>query len=386
MKTSLDFSQAALDAAPDQNIYQFNVAFVRMQIAQLIYTLQETVRTLAEVETASAGLDAAIESLLEIAKSSNPPFPRHDIEQRANMGRNTMRKQLERAMQSQRDYEAKNAARLEQARQTRDAEIKKRQDEKRVMEEKIEEQKRKLREERERMMEEDRLIAEAKAEEEKSREQADYTTDEETGERKKREKKRGGGGAGKRKKKGEESDTDPDGDEDADYGGGGGKKGRDRSASGTRSVDGEDGEESARPKKKKRRKLERKGKGASSSAAVSKFKSDEKIIDSDSDDAGVERQNENARLARKLRRGPQAEDPDSPPADGELETGAGQDDDDEDAVVERTRRPKKSTRVVDEDEDDEDDDDAGAAVNGNGDVSMVDESGPAAGNEDALDS
>ena len=47
-------------------------------------------RTLADVETASRDLDAAIDAFSEIAKAPNPPFSAGDIVQRANMGRNTM--------------------------------------------------------------------------------------------------------------------------------------------------------------------------------------------------------------------------------------------------------------------------------------------------------
>lgn len=348
MKTSLDYSQSALDAAPEQNHYRFNIAFVQIQTAQLVYSLPEASRTLADLEASSTGLDEAIESLQEIANSPNPPFPKHDIEQRANMGRNTIRKQLERAVQSQREYETKNADRLEKARQVRDAEIRKREDEKKAAQDKIEEQRRKLREERERIAEEDRRLVQQRLEEERMRADADMTTDEETGERRKREKKK----ATKRKKKGEESDTDPDAS-DAEVGG---HKSRGRTTSATPAT-GDDAEE--RPKKKKRRKLERKGK-----AVNSKFKSDEKIVDSDSDEEAVQIQEENTGLAAKFRDA--EEDGDENMANG---------DDGEEAVAQPRR--KKPARVVDED-DDEDEEPA--------DVSMVDETAPAAGNEDALDS
>ena len=122
IKTALEFSNRALESSPEQLHFKFNVAFVQIQIAQLIYTLPEATRTLVDLEAAANGLDEAIESLMAIARSPNPPFPKNDIEQRANMGRNTMRKQLDRALQGQRDFESKNASRLEQARQQREAE------------------------------------------------------------------------------------------------------------------------------------------------------------------------------------------------------------------------------------------------------------------------
>ncbi|KAG9593181.1 TPR-like protein, partial [Aureobasidium melanogenum] len=302
MKTALEFSNRALESSPEQLHFKFNVAFVQIQIAQLIYTQPEAARTLVDLEAAASGLDEAIESLMAIARAPNPPFPKNDIEQRANMGRNTMRKQLDRALQSQRDFEQKNASRLEQARQQREAEIKKREDEKRALEEAKEERRRKIAEERQRMQEQDREIAEQKIEEEaerKAREEAEFTTDEETGGRKKREKKPKGS---RRKKKGGESDSDIVNDEDegsdadgnADFDGRREKRQKSKRRSTSAASDDEDGE---KPKKKKRRKLERKSKVAEPKG---KFKSSEVVVDSDSDDDAVATQNENARLAEKI--------------------------------------------------------------------------------------
>jgi len=368
MKTALDYSRSTVEAAPEQVHFRWNVAFIQTQMATLILSLPDASRTLADVEATSVGLEEAIESLQDIAQAPNPPFPKHDIEQRVNMGRNTMRKQLEKSLQSQREYEGKNAARLDQARKQREAELEKRETERRAVEEKAEEQRKKLREERERMMEEDRLIALSKAEEEQARERAELTTDEETGEKKKREKKK----ASKRKKKGEESDTDPDVTDRETSG----RKSKGRSTSATPST-GAEGEE--RPKKKKRRKLERKSKVTSS-----KYKSEEKIVDSDSDDEAVATMNENARLAGKLNGvSDDEEEAASPNADQEMADG-----NDEDRQVAQRRR-NKPTRILDEDEDEDEeggDEVPASAPNGSADVPMVDESGPAAGNEDAGDS
>ncbi|CAC9894659.1 unnamed protein product [Aureobasidium pullulans] len=353
IKTALEFSNRALESSPEQLHFKFNVAFVQIQIAQLIYTLPEATRTLVDLEAAANGLDEAIESLMAIARSPNPPFPKNDIEQRASMGRNTMRKQLDRALQSQRDFEQKNASRLEQARQTREAEVKKRQDEKRALEEAEAERRRKIVEERQRMQEQDREITQQKIEEEaerKAREEADYTTDEETGGRKKREKRPKGS---KKKKKGND------------------KASKSKRRSTSAASDDEDGE---KPKKKKRRKLERKGKAAEPKG---KFKSSEMVGDSDSDDDAVATQNENSALAEKINDEDDAQK--EARGDGGDESMA-EGGDEEDTVVERRR--KKPARVIDDD--DEDEDDTPAATGG--DVSMVDETVSAAGNENAPDS
>ncbi|KAK3076822.1 hypothetical protein LTS18_011957, partial [Coniosporium uncinatum] len=323
MKTALDYSQSALSVAPEQIHFKFNVAFVQIQIAQLIHALGESARQLSDVEAAAQGLDEAIDAFSAIARSPNPPFPKHDIEQRANMGRNTMRKQLERAVQSQREYEERNASRLQAAREQREGEIRKREEEKRRAVEAAEEQRRVVAEERRRMQERDRELAEQRAEEDRRREELEMTTDEETGERRKRVKKKA---AAKRKKKGEESDvTDGEGTD-------GGTRDRQRSeaTTGTPAASGDE----ERPRKKKKRKLERKSERKSKNEG--KFKSKEIIEDSDEDDDDLKAMAGNAALAKKVN-SPAAEE------DEEME-------DEEDEVV---RPRKKVAKVIDEDEDDD---------------------------------
>ncbi|KAF2841406.1 tetratricopeptide [Patellaria atrata CBS 101060] len=333
MKTSLEYSQRALEVAPEQIHFKFNVAFVQIQIAQLIYTLPDSQRTLEEVETAALGLDQAIESFSAIAKSPNPPFPRGDIEQRANMGRNTMRKQLERAVQNQREYEQKHAARLQQAREAREAEIRKREEARRQAEEAANEQKRKIAEERQKMQEKDRELAELRAEEERRREEAEMTTDSETGERRKRVKKKGGA---KRKKKtgGEEDETDGEVSD-------GGSKRRSTAASATPASSGDE-----RPRQKKKRKLERKSKTSS------KYKSSERIVDSDEDDEALAQMNGNEGLAAKI----------NTPGSGAEESMA--DEDEEGGPVSQPR--KKTTRVIEDDDEDEE------ALENDADIPMKD--------------
>jgi RNA polymerase-associated protein CTR9 len=262
MKTALEYSQQALKVAPGQNHLQFNVAFVQFQVAQLVYNSKETQRTLVDVEEAQKGLEEAINTLDAVANSPNPPFSKNDIIQRANMARNTMRKQLVRAHEIQTTYEQENASKLEQARQLRDAELKKREEEKRRAEEEAEERKRKILEERLKLEERDREYMEKRAEEERRRQELIDDS-----EMRRSERKANRGKGGKRKKKSTAGDSDTDGlgsESDAR------PRRRRTSASGT---DGLTDEE--RPKTKKR-KLARK------SEPAGKFKSTE-FVDSDSD-------------------------------------------------------------------------------------------------------
>lgn len=353
----------ALEVSPDQPHFKFNVAFVQIQIAQLIYTLPEVQRTLEEVESAAAGLDEAIESFSAIAKGPNPPFPKHDIEQRANMGRNTMRKQLERAIQQQKEYEEKNAARLQHARDLREAEIRQREEDKRKAEEEANERRRQVAEDRARRQEQDRLLAEARAaedEEKRRKEEADMSVDEETGEKKKRPKRKGG----KRKKKGETPETD--GEADGTEGEGRRSRGKSVATSNTPASSGDE-----RPRRKKKRKLERKGK------AESKYKSSELVEDSgDEEGAAAQANGETPKVDTPQNNQDQAMQ------DGE--------DDEEDEVV-RPRR--KAPRIVDDDDEEGEGNGGDApatsppATNGvdahkEEDVSMVDMSVAAAGNVD----
>ncbi|KAL8913701.1 MAG: hypothetical protein Q9171_001551 [Xanthocarpia ochracea] len=329
MKTALSYSHRALALAPQQIHFQFNIAFVQIQLAQLIHILPESQRTLDDVVKASEGLEEAIESFGVIAQSKNPPYPRHDIEQRANMGRNTMRRQLERAVQNQTEYEEKNAAKLQEAREMRDAEIQRREQEKRRVEEQKEAEKQKIREERDKMAQLSRELAEKRMEEEKRREEAEYTTDEE-GERVKRTKKKKGG---KRKKKVDDSDTGTeagDGGEDKAVK----KTRRKKKAQSTEpsSAVGSSNEEGETKSKKKRKRLARRG------GKEDKFKSQEMVVDSDLED--------DWQAAAQLTNGQASND-----EDGDIQMRDGEDEEGETVT-----RQKPRNRIIEDDDEDEDED------------------------------
>ncbi|KAF2446043.1 TPR-like protein [Karstenula rhodostoma CBS 690.94] len=321
MKTALEYSQQALKLAPNQNHLQFNVAFVQFQIAQLVYNLKETARTLVDVEEAQQGLDEAIRMFEAVANSENPPYPKDDIIQRANMGRNTMAKQLQRTHDKQAEYEKENADKLQQAREARENEIKKREDEKRRVAEEQAERARKIMEERQKLEERDREYMERRIEEDRRRQE--LIDDSEMRKSERRSKGKGG----KRKKKGDADDSETEaGGSDSDASA---KPRRRRNKSaGASGTDGLSDEERPRAKK---RKLARKNE------PVGKYKSAE-FVDDDSDD----------------------ELPDAPAlADGDADAAPSGDDD-----VSAPRAGGRK-RVVDEDED-EDDDVAAPNTNGDG--------------------
>lgn len=352
MKHSLDYSRRALALAPSQIHFKFNIAFVQIQLAQLIYTIPEPQRTLLEVQHASDGLDEAIITFTEIANSKNPPYPKHDLEQRANMGRNTMRRQLDRAMTSQRDYEEKNATRLQEAREQREADLKRREEARLAAASLAAEGKRKLAEDRSQMLAKSRELAEQRAEEERRIAEAEMTTDSETGERVKRKRKaRAPAGSGKRKKKGDTSDTETGVEQEERPKR---KRRTKKDATESSAISSSEGGAGAKQKKPRKRKLARKG------GKEEKFKSSEMVVDSD-DEGDVAVSKTVARSDKDVR----MEDDEENTAAANAATStngpadAEDDDDEEEEEAPTQSRSRKNTtrnrRTRIEESDDEDD-------------------------------
>lgn len=326
MKTALEYAQRAREVAPTQSHLQFNVAFVQNQIAQLAYGLPETGKTAKDVEEAAGGLTEAVETFGRLAQTKNPPYPADALEQRANMGK-TIMKQLDRALQKQNEYEEKNASKLQQAREVREAEMRRREDAVREARELEQERKKKVAEERLAMVEEAQRLAEERSAREREKEEAEMTTDTETGGKVKRKKKPTSSSlsSSKRKKKDDFISGDDSGGDNAD---------------GDDSEDGDDRKQRRRPKQndsgddapKKRRRLERRSSGKSN-----KYKSNEVVDSSDDDDEEEKAVEETAE---------ETADPDAT-----------------EEVVQRRNRP--SRRVVDED--DEDENEAAGGGGGDGD-------------------
>lgn len=358
-KKALSYAQKALAVAPEQVHFKFNVAFVQIQLATTINQLNETQRTSEQLQEAADGLEAAIKALDEIAASPNPPYPKHDIEQRANMARNTQRKQLERALAGQKEYEEKNKEKLAAALEMRQAELRRREEERRKAEEKERERQEQLRKEREEILARDRaLAAEREAYEDRMRKQtdADMTTDSETGEKTKRKKKsssgatkRAGSGEGKpkrlRKKKARRGETDGEEESGDEEGEGEGRKA---------------------PPKKRQRLTQKKDTG--------KYKSAEIVVDSDDSDT-----DELERAERALQRSRDRSEDDSGNERGrgddsdqmDVDNDAGlavggrgdEDEDEEETITRRNTQNRKPRRgIVDESDEEEEgggDEDAG---------------------------
>ncbi|KEF60535.1 uncharacterized protein A1O9_02096 [Exophiala aquamarina CBS 119918] len=358
LNTALDYMKRALATQPESPHLQFNVAFIQFQIAQHVNQAKETDRTLEDVDTAIAGLEEAIETFERVARHKQPPYPKSALEQRAAMGKNTMRNQLERARAKQATYETENATKLKEAKERRQEELHKREEAAQRRRDEEADRARKIAEERRKIVEETERIAESLRAEAAAREALEYTDDEETGERVRRKPKKGGS---KRKKRDDEDGfIEDDGD---------GLDGRsERSVSRTPiSGSDNDGAAAAEKPRKKRRKLERKSAAREKKPPreSSKYKSAAVVVDSDSenDDFG------NAATPEPVADTPVSNADDAADKDEDMrETRPVEDDDDEDEVRPRqpTRQRKQPKLIADEDDDEEEDEDDGVTSERNG--------------------
>ncbi len=106
--------------SPNNEAVIFNLAFVQFTRVEMIRSMPKTSRTLEELQEAAVALDVAVEQLSSLATSSHPPYPADEIQQRANMGRNTLKRQLERAIQAQREFETETSEKRGAARKARE--------------------------------------------------------------------------------------------------------------------------------------------------------------------------------------------------------------------------------------------------------------------------
>ncbi|KAK4946254.1 protein required for normal CLN1 and CLN2 G1 cyclin expression [Elasticomyces elasticus] len=365
LNTALDYMKRALATQADSPHLQFNVAFIQFQIAQHVNQAKETDRTLEDVDAAITGLEEAIETFEQVAKHKQPPYPRSALEQRAAMGKNTMRNQLERQRGKQAAYETENATKLQEAKEKRQEELRRREEAARRRREEEEERAKKIADERRRIVEETEKLAEHLRAEAAAREAAEYTDDEETGDRVKRKAKKGGS---KRKKRDDEDGFIEDDGDQFD-----GKS--ERSVSRT-PISGSDNEGAAEKPKKKRRKLERKNKPVREAKKNDKYKSAAVVVDSDS-----ELEEEPEAVATP---GEGAESPAPFAGDQDEEMADTRDEDDDEVQPRQPARQRKQLRTIADDDEDEDEDEVGA--NGHAETSEASKpSGTVNGDDDEDD-
>ncbi|KAL9093171.1 MAG: hypothetical protein Q9159_000348 [Coniocarpon cinnabarinum] len=329
MQNALQQSRLALDAAsPDQPLHlKFNIAFVETNLAQMIRAIAEKDRTLDDVTRTADDVEEAITILEDMRGMSNlpPPFDRSYIEQLANMAKNTLRRQMEREVQKQREYEEKNADRLARAREAREADMQRREEQRLAAEAQEEEKRRKVAEERKIMQERDRQIAAEREEEirrQAEEDEPEYDSEGNVIEKKGKKKK----SAKRKKNKSEDFIND---DDDLGVNGDGVGRGEGSDATPAGSAD-------ERPRKKRKRRLEKR-----SSQKASKYKSADRIDDSDEDLPMEEKMDTGAEEELFGEEQPAAEEGDVPMGDDLGESGE---------PTPAARRPK---RVVDEEDEEE---------------------------------
>lgn len=189
-KALAERTSASAEPEKDASILalQFNVAYLQFQIADFIRRLPMETRTSHDIEAVSVQLDAAIAAFNSIAKSEHPPFAPSELEQRALMGQNTLRKQLDRALDEQKEFESQNQHRLEAAKEKMLEELKEKEERARKA--------RELEEERENMLNEERKALQKETEKwfEQERQREQEREEERESKKRKTSSKRHNGG------------------------------------------------------------------------------------------------------------------------------------------------------------------------------------------------
>jgi RNA polymerase-associated protein CTR9 len=125
--------------------YKFNITYIEYQLADFIRKLPPSKRSMEDLEQSTKGLEDAIVVLNVMAedKTLHPPYPAEDLKLRAEMG-STLLKQLEKALDEQREHEQGFESRLREAKKLKEEEEKKkleiqlkREEERKKMEEKL---------------------------------------------------------------------------------------------------------------------------------------------------------------------------------------------------------------------------------------------------------
>lgn len=121
VENAIKYSERALALSPSNLALKFNIAFGHFQLAEVIRHVNINDRKISDIEKAAEGLEKAIAILNDLAGEKNPPYPAAEIQQRATMGQNTTRRQVERLLKEQKEYEEKSEAKLDAARKARES-------------------------------------------------------------------------------------------------------------------------------------------------------------------------------------------------------------------------------------------------------------------------
>ncbi|ODV84617.1 hypothetical protein CANARDRAFT_182562, partial [[Candida] arabinofermentans NRRL YB-2248] len=166
LKTALEISEKVRGLS-DLVIFKFNVAFIQFQIAEFIKRLPTTKRTMGELEDSLTELQQGIIVLEELANSQGKHvFPVDELKARIGFGASLV-KQLEKAIEEQKEYEAEIELRFKEAKMLKEKEEKQKEMERLKSEEEKLEMEKKLAEERKKLEEKAQEWNQMRLEEEK---------------------------------------------------------------------------------------------------------------------------------------------------------------------------------------------------------------------------
>jgi len=135
----------------------FNLAYVRLQLADVLYRRPKDQRNLEQLEAAQPGLNAAVEQLRASLSESTLPFSAEDLEEKLDHAESVLVPQLAQAITEQREHDQRNIARREEAQRIRAEELARKQEERERKQQEEEQRAAQLAEERARLQEQTRI-------------------------------------------------------------------------------------------------------------------------------------------------------------------------------------------------------------------------------------
>lgn len=117
--------------------YQFNITFIEYQLADFIRKLTPAKRNMEDLEKSIKGLEDSIVILNSMTEDSNihAPYPIEDLKMRVMMGKSLL-KQLEKALDEQKEYENTFQTKLKEAKKLKEEQERQKEEERLIEEEK----------------------------------------------------------------------------------------------------------------------------------------------------------------------------------------------------------------------------------------------------------
>lgn len=125
LKKALDYSEEALNTATgSRSSLLFNLAYIQFQIAEFVSKVPAGQRSVDDINQAIIDLHEAIKTLTQLASDDekNAPFPKADLQARANLGTNTLLGRLSNILEETKEANSKVQSKLEDAKKLREAE------------------------------------------------------------------------------------------------------------------------------------------------------------------------------------------------------------------------------------------------------------------------